>query len=275
MFKTSIAIARLPGRVSRLALLGLAALLLAALVIKPELAASLSDQPKRAPLRMAVAKLPAAHLPGAKVRTPSLIEAMADRQERADLELVALDFNAAIEQLRTAQLDAWVGTLPANFRLPDQIKAQQLPWSAAPMAIMRTDTDIKAWSELRQRSVCLSSQGRNVGQMQSLYQAREQIYPSATDALLALRIGECDAAVMDQSFLQQLLKFPEWQKFSASLKPAANYPLWLLQSGATDKASSHLLAEYLGAATLNKLASQQAQDIAFEVYLDQTVPDCH
>jgi hypothetical protein len=30
-----------------------------------------------------------------------------------------------------------------------------------------------------------------------------------------------------------------------------------------------------GIATLRAAVKQQARDIAFEVYLDQTVPDCH
>src|SRR5690606_26046846 len=148
----------------------------------------------------------------------------------------------------------------------------------APMAIMRTDTDIKSWPQLKDRTVCLSEGGRYVGAMASRYGAREMIYRAPADALLALRIGECDAAVHDETMLRSLLKLPEWKKFSASLTVKDKEPLVFL-AAADDQALAstlrQLTREWKSGKQLAALTKTRANDIAFEVYLDQVVADCH
>src|SRR3546814_17373291 len=87
------------------------------------------------------------------------------------------------------------------------------------MAIMRTDTDIKSWQQLKGRTVCLSEGGRYVGALTRQYGAVEIVFKAPADSLLALRTGGCAAAVHDDVMLKELLKLPEWKKFSSSLPP--------------------------------------------------------
>lgn len=221
--------------------------------------------------RLGVAAVPVVPLPGAKPRTSARIETLVGQV--AFLRAVAQD--QAVVQLQQADLDSWVGVWPTGQRLPSGVQRYALGWSAGPMAIMRTDTDIHEWADLAGRTVCLSADSRHVGEPAARYAAIEQVYPSAADALLALRIGQCDAAVQDEGFLRRLLVFPEWQKFSAQLAPDRQVALVQLLRADLPADAVHALRQSVAPAQLQKLAQQQARSIAFEVYLDQTVPDCH
>src|SRR5690606_16677638 len=96
------------------------------------------------------------------------------------------------------------------------------------MAIMRTDTDIRNWKDLRGRTVCLAQGGHYVGTLSEQYGAIEQIYPAAADALIKVREGACDAAVSDDQLLEEILRMPEWKKFSARLPAQETAPLVIL-----------------------------------------------
>lgn len=225
--------------------------------------------------RLGVEQLPDAQVPGAKPRTPVRVEALAVGTVQNGAPPQALGVDRALEQLQSDQLDAWVGIVPGDAALPGGVQRQELEWSASPMAILRTDTDIHDWAALAGRTVCLSADGRFVGELSARFAAIEQVYPSATDALLALRVGQCDAAVQDESFLRQLLTYPEWRKFSAQLAPYRRMGLTQLRRAGLSASGRRALQQAMGPAGLQHEVQEQAKAIAFEVYLDQTVPDCH
>lgn len=219
---------------------------------------------------------------GSKVRTPEAIDT-ALAQALADRLALALQ---AVPAQATGK-DALLGTDQPRAVLAPVSEVQSTAQASvtiptgyvlAPMAIMRTDTNIKSWEQLRGRTVCLSEGGRYVGAMASRYGAQEMIYRAPADALLALRIGECDAAVHDETMLKALLKLPEWKKFSAKLTVKDKEALVFL-AAANDQsmisALKQLTQEWKSSKQLAALTKTRAHDIAFEVYLDQVVADCH
>ena len=167
-----------------------------------------------------VSLVPAASPPGAKVRTPARIEVLAGRKALGSGdELVAVaDPARGSAMVAQGELAGWLGAAEGDIQ-GENLRLTELDYSISPMAIMRTDTDIHEWSALAGRTVCLAADGRYVGEMAARYGAIEQVYPSTTDALLGVRIGSCDAMVHDEAFLEALLAFPEWRKFSARLEP--------------------------------------------------------
>ncbi|MGB6009580.1 ABC transporter substrate-binding protein [Castellaniella sp.] len=225
--------------------------------------------------RLGVAQVPGAPVPGAKPRTPVRIEVLAAQATQGSAPVQAVALDQALAQLRDGELDAWVGVVPSDATLPDGVQRRDVAWSASPLAILRTDTDIHDWAALAGRTVCLSADGRYVGELSARFAAIEQVYPSAADALLALRTGRCDAAVEDEDFLRQLLKYPEWRKFSAQLAPYRQGTLTRLWRADLPVAGREVLRQALSPAVLRQAAQEQAKAIAFEVYLDQSVPDCH
>ncbi|HYD63234.1 MAG TPA: transporter substrate-binding domain-containing protein [Noviherbaspirillum sp.] len=151
-------------------------------------------------------------------------------------------------------------------------------YTAGPMAIMRTDTDIKTWEQLKGRKVCVSEGGVHVGTIAAKYGAIEMTYRAPADALIAVRVGECDATVHDSAMLEDLIKYPEWKKFSARL-PAGPRSTLAFIVPASDKKSVAYLKEVVNdwstTGHLDKLLKSAVRNIAFEVYLDQNAPDCH
>ena len=81
----------------------------------------------------------------------------------------------------------------------------------------------------------------------------------------------------DDTLLKVLLKLPEWKKFSAQLAPVSRQILVLQVRGndpADLTAARQAAARWNDAFWLNAIR-KWVNNVAFEVYLDQNVPDCH
>ncbi len=238
-------------------------------------------------------------VPGSKVRTAEapdtdLAEALAGK---VGASLHAIPDNALIPVFGTAasstanaadgqsdapapKADALLRSLPYGAATPASTQAVPTGYASRPMAIMRSDTDIKSWDQLKGRTVCLSEGGLYTGLIAARYGAIEKVFRAPADSLLTLRTGGCDAAVHDEFMLDELLKLPEWKKFSARLAPPQKSGATLnliVPEGNPDllAAARKLAGEWRSSHYLAALNKKRVRDIAFEVYLDQTVPDCH
>jgi polar amino acid transport system substrate-binding protein len=162
--------------------------------------------------------------------------------------------------------------------VPRHLSVVPIDYRTVPMAIMRSDTTIKRWEQLQGRKVCVAAGGHHVGTVAGRYGAVEQVHPTITDALIALRIGDCDALVHDSTMLEELIRFPEWKKFSARLRGNQRSTLALLvptQDQGRVQALRQVAYDWDAAAFPDQLVKKTVRDIAFEVYLEQEVPDCH
>lgn len=210
---------------------------------------------------------------GMKFRTPEAIDtALAqDLAKRMRLPLTTVRSDAG-------KADVVLKALSDNDASHRSATVIPVGYATGPMAIMRTDTDIKTWEQLKGRTVCLAEGGRYVGALAARYGAIEMVQKAPADSLLALRIGSCDAAVHDSALLEELIKLPEWKKFSARL-PVGRRSALAFVVPATDRKSAELLRqvarEWASAGYPEQLMKKAVQNIAFEVYLDQNVPDCH
>lgn len=222
-----------------------------------------------------------AHVPGAKVRTPEgLAPLLAERLAREfSLRPVAATPDSAMGTATPSAdgVDALLVAV-ASQDTAGKDGVIRTGYRAGIMGIMRTDTDIRDWNDLRGRTVCLAEGSGLAGQLQARYGAIEKVFRAPADALLDLRVGGCDAAVHDSAMLQALLELPEWKKFSARLPVAQERDLAFVL-GRNDPALAQALQsqvrQWQEADLFTALTRQSARDIAFEVYMDQEVPDCH
>ena len=222
-----------------------------------------------------------AYVAGAKSRTPESPETLLAETlaKRLNVKLTTLPTDAAViaQQLQSGRLDIAIGLVNAGA-VRNELVFLPTGYSAGAMAIMRTDTDIKTWEQLKGRTVCLSQGGAYVGKIAAQYGAIEKVQRAPADSLLALRIGTCDAAVHDDTLLNDLLKLPEWKKFSARL-PAQSRQTMVLAVRADDFATLAYLRQFSVYLTTGSFwpewKKKWANNVAFEVYLDQNVPDCH
>ncbi|EJN09600.1 transporter substrate-binding domain-containing protein [Herbaspirillum sp. YR522] len=240
----------------------------------------LDDARQAGALRVGLDYVPPVYKGGMKFRTPERIDTVLAEdlagQFKLKPDLVGNGPDAA-RSFRGARADV-VLTLAGDGEAPTA-DTVVIPtgYSAGGMAIMRTDTTIKKWEDLKGRTVCMSEGGPYVGSLASRYGAVEKVMRAPADALLAVRVGECDAAVHDDAMMKTLLKLPEWKKFSAQLAPTGRRQLVLKVRGAdaADLAALRQAAARWSDDYWAGVKKKWANDVAFEVYLDQNVPDCH
>lgn len=247
------------------------------------MAASLPEQARQSG-RLAVGMRYVAppYTAGAKYRTPEGIETVLAEDLAARLQVRLATLRAApadrLQLLAGGQADVVLAAVVDGDPLLQAATVVPTGYAAAPLAIMRTDTDIRKPQQLRGRTVCLSEGGAYVGSMATRYGAVEKVFKAPADALLALRVGACDAAVHDDALLEELLKLPEWKKFSSRLQLGPRAAL-VLMAPAGDAATLAFLKKTAGAWSQRgywtPLRKKWASNVAFEVYLDQNVPDCH
>ena len=96
-------------------------------------------------------------------------------------------------------------------------------------------------------------------------------YRVPSDALVAVREGDCDVGLIDDALWEPLMRFPEWKKFSSTLAAEGMRAerAWLVSAAApADRA--WLAAEMRAwdrAGAWKALAAKWARDVAFDVYL--------
>lgn len=257
------------------------ALVLAGMVSTATAADRLETIRQRGALNAGMQYVAPEYAAGRKFRTPEGIEHVLaqDLAQRLQVRAVAVqdDASKGADLLKARKADLLLAVMTANPSLRMATITVPTGYVAAPMAIMRTDTTIKRWEQLKGRSVCVPRGSRHAG-LAARYGATEQPYKAPADALLALRIGTCDATIHDAALLEELLKLPEWKKFSARLTPLAGAPLEIVLPASDDKAHAYFQQVAKAWQTGGYLQQQlrlMARNIAFEVYLDQEVPDCH
>jgi len=225
-----------------------------------------------------------AYVGGAKFRTPESPESILveDLGKRLGLKLGTpkTDSSNAAQWIKSGRADVVLALVDDNDALRREANVAVIPtgYSAGAMAIMRSDTDIKSWEQLKGRTVCLSEGGAYVGKIAAKYGAIEKVQRAPADSLLSLRIGACDAAVHDDTMLNDLLKLPEWKKFSARLPVQSRRTLIFAVRADDEKSISYLKrasADWAAGNFWSELKKKWVNNVAFEVYLDQNVPDCH
>ncbi|MGS0741516.1 ABC transporter substrate-binding protein [Glaciimonas sp. GG7] len=239
----------------------------------------------RSQLVVGVAYVAPLYRAGQKYRTPENVNEEATQAMAKQLDLsvstIVVTSQNRLSLLTSGNVDALLIRVSdlALARLRRTFKVEPTGYQDQPKLIMRSDTDIKQWSQLKGRSVCISEGSSYVGSLHARYGAREQVMKAPADTLLALRVGNCDATVHDAGMLDQMLKLPEWKKFSASLPLAGTMTrlVWVLRP--EDDALHRVVVDLMDEWRLNDYwaiaRKRWVNDVAFEVYLDQNVPDCH
>jgi len=218
---------------------------------------------------------------GAKIRTPDGLDAgMSDRLGQS-LGLPVRLRQVAPEQAAAALAAGEVDLVLAEGAAgqPDTVAAQVTGYAARPKAVIRSDTSLRRPADVRGRSVCMAEAATASKAWAESWGAVVRTYRVPSDALVAVREGNCDIGLVDDAVWEPLVRFPEWKKFSSTLTAdgARRERVWLVP--ASDSASRNWLGQEMRAwdraGAWKAMTAKWARDVAFDVYLDQEVPDCH
>lgn len=225
-----------------------------------------------------LAPLPVA---GAKIRTPHGLDA-----NMADKLGLSLGLPVRLQQVPADEAGARLAAGDVDVVLADRASAQPATvaveptgYRTRPKAVIRSDTPLRKPADVRGRSVCMAEAASDTRALAESWGAVVRTYRVPSDALVAVREGACDVGLVDDAVWEPLVRFPEWKKFSATLEPdgAPRERVWLLP--AADTAGRAWLASEMKAwkqsGAWKAMSTKWARDVAFDVYLDQEVPDCH
>lgn len=268
---------------------GLAACLLCAQAAGP---ADAAGQPfgkarERGTLVVGVPYLAPPAAAGAKVRTPERLDTVAAarlaEQLGLALEVVQIPPARQAQALADGVVDVLLADRVADQSAPalqgDGTAVVAAGYVTRPKAVIRSDTPLRDWSQARGLTVCMSTAAFQAQALAATWGAKVQTHRVPSDALVAVREGSCDIGLVDDTVWGPLMQFPEWKKFSATLPvtgPQAEL-VWLARNG--DQATARWLAatmrQWRSQGVWQAMARKWARDVAFDVYLDQEVPDCH
>lgn len=221
---------------------------------------------------------------GAKIRTPERLDGvMAARLGKAlglPVRLVQMDQGRAAAALEKREIDVLIVDRIAGAEQSPIANAVMIStgYAARPKAIIRSDTALREWKDIKGLTVCMSTAAFQAQRLATQWGATVRPYRVPSDALVAVREGNCDIGLVDDVAWTPLMKFPEWKKFSSTLgeEGPRNERVWVVQDDPVTQAwMSATMAEWRRDGVIQSMIDKWARDVAFDVYLDQEVPDCH
>ena len=136
-----------------------------------------------------------------------------------EADLVQVQTATRVQFLQAGKVDLLIASMELN---PD--RAEILGYAPTPFyrvggaAAVRKDSGITQWADLRGKPVCVSQGSSFAKPLSTEYGAQVQGYKSSSDSLLALRGGNCVAAVHDSTLIHPLVnKNSEWSQYAAPI----------------------------------------------------------
>ncbi|NIC43771.1 ABC transporter substrate-binding protein [Aquabacterium sp. A08] len=195
-----------------------------------------------------------------------------------EVNLVPMPVEALASALRQQQVDVVISRRSPSDRIDSGLRALFTGYTSGLGVVMRSDAEVRTWDALEGLTVCAVQ-----GNARALSQAdqvggRLTTHVSAAQALVSVRTGACQAAVLDERQLAALRRRKEWVKFSAVLPEVAPSRMFALLSKERRELHAPVQTAVTALAAASHWSRRQqtwASGVAFEVYFDQTGPDCH
>ncbi|MEC5319202.1 transporter substrate-binding domain-containing protein [Brenneria populi subsp. brevivirga] len=136
-----------------------------------------------------------------------------------EVDLIPVQTATRAQFLIAGKVDLLIASMELNAE-----RAQSLGYAPTPFyrvggtALTLRNSGITRWEDLRGKNVCVSQGSSFSHPLTADYGAQPKGYKSASDSLLALKGGQCVAAVHDSTFLQPLVrKGGDWANYHAPI----------------------------------------------------------
>lgn len=151
-------------------------------------------------------------------------------------------------------------------------------YSSDTAALTAAVTGPADWVDLAGQPFCVTTGSPQAGAVASRFRGVARAYPSAAQALIGLKLGECQAVVGDRVLLEQIALLPEWRRFNRLL-PVLEDSQVTLRIQASDAALQQrideLSASRNGQETLAEVTQTWIDEVAFQAYVLADTLDCH
>lgn len=137
-----------------------------------------------------------------------------------DVELVPVLAPSRVQFLQQGKVDILIANMnltPERAKMLDYVPTPYEEIAAA--ALMRKNSGIKRWEDLRGKPVCVSQGSNFITWLRGTYGADIKAFRSQAESLLSLRGNGCVAAVHVSPTMLALLNKPEWADYEIPLEP--------------------------------------------------------
>lgn len=136
-----------------------------------------------------------------------------------EAELVHVQPSNRVQFLQQGKVDLLIASMELNPERGELLSYAPTPfYRVGGTAAVLKRSGIQQWEDLRGKTVCASQGSSYIKPLQEQYGAQVRGYKSAAESLLALRGGQCVAAVHDATLIHpQLRSNPEWADYAAPI----------------------------------------------------------
>lgn len=136
-----------------------------------------------------------------------------------EAELVHVQPSNRVQFLQQGKVDLLIASMELNPERGELLSYAPTPfYRVGGTAAVLKRSGIRQWEDLRGKTVCASQGSSYIKPLQEQYGAQVRGYKSAAESLLALRGGQCVAAVHDATLIHpQLRSNPEWADYAAPI----------------------------------------------------------
>lgn len=142
------------------------------------------------------------------------------KQLGAEAELVQVQPSNRVQFLQSGKVDLLIASMEYNADRGEILGHAPTPFYrvGGTAAVLKT-SGIAKWEDLRGKVVCASQGSSYVKPLQEQYGAEVRGFKTSAESLLALRGGNCVAAVHDATLIQPLLRSnAEWAGYAAPIR---------------------------------------------------------
>ena len=142
------------------------------------------------------------------------------KQLGAEIELVQVQPSNRVQFLQSGKVDLLIASMEYNADRGEILGHAPTPFYrvGGTAAVLKT-SGIATWEDLRGKLVCASQGSSYVKPLQEQYGVQVRGFKTSAESLLALRGGNCVAAVHDATLIQPLLRSSaEWATYAAPIK---------------------------------------------------------
>ena len=174
-------------------------------------------------------------------------------------------------------------------RLVSSLTAERGPQASAPVfasggaglvyyrsavaALASSESDF-GWQALTGQTFCIAEGHGAARLIEQRFAAHARYYPSSANALIGLKLGECQVVVEDLVLLEPLAKLPEWRRYARLLPRLADAERELMVESA-EAGERDLLAEWARNGRLDQFIRESVDEVAFQAYVLADTLDCH
>ncbi|EKM96963.1 transporter substrate-binding domain-containing protein [Stutzerimonas degradans] len=136
----------------------------------------------------------------------------------------------------------------------------------------------REWAQLHGESFCIAAGNPQMAAVAERFGAVARPYPSSTEALIGLKLGECRIVVEDASLLENIAELPEWRRFNRLLPRLVDADMQLWVAASTPELQEKVDAlqqQWHANGRLQALVQQAIDDVAFQAYVLADTLDCH